>query len=111
MVGSLILSANTKTLAGDREWATVGKVLTGVAALHVVDRIVNPPQPVVVYQQPVIVQHPTSVIVPHQTIVIQSSPVVYSTVPVYYQTSPTVVYSPICPPHYYHRRYHPGLFR
>lgn len=92
--------ALTNVNAGDREWATVGKVLTGVAAVQIIDRIVNPPQPVVVYQQPVIVQQP-------QVVYVQSTPVVYSAVPIYYQTAPTIVYGPICPPHYYHRTYHP----
>lgn len=105
-VGLISVTTSVKTFAGDREWATVGKVLTGVAAVHVIDRIVNPPQPVVVYHQPVIVQHPTTVIVP-QPVVIQPAPVVYVSSPVYYQTAPVVVYGPICPPHYHYRTYRP----
>jgi hypothetical protein len=56
-LGLAAFVALTNVKAGDREWATVGKVLTGVAALHVVERIVCPPQPQVVYvSQPVVVQ-------------------------------------------------------
>jgi len=72
-LGATLLASNMSAYAGDREWATVGKVLTGVAAIQVIDRIVNPPQTVVVYQQPVVVQ---------------SAPVVYQTAPVVYVPAP-----------------------
>ena len=39
----------SQTFAGDREWATVGKVLTGVAVIHVIDRIVNPQHKLYMY--------------------------------------------------------------
>lgn len=106
LVGAVLTSTTVKTFAGDREWATVGKVLTGVAAVHVIDRIINPPPQVVYVQQPVVVQPATVVATP---VVVQQPQVVYiqPTPVVYYQTAPTVVYAPICPPHYYHRTYHP----
>lgn len=106
LVTSLLVTSTVKTYAGDREWATVGKVLTGVVAIQVIDRIVNPPQQVVYVQQPVVVQQVPVVTTP---VVVQQPQVVYvqPTPVVYYQTAPTVVYSPICPPHYYHRTYHP----
>jgi len=77
-------------MAGDREWATVGKVLTGVAAVSVVHRIVEPPSQVVVYSQPVIVQ--TQPVITQQVIVQQA--------PVYYQT-PVIIYQPV----YYRRSF------
>jgi len=65
-LGLAAFVALTNVKAGDREWATVGKVLTGVAALHVVERIVCPPQPQVVYvPQPVYYYQPAPVVVVH----------------------------------------------
>ena len=103
LLGATLLASNMSAYAGDREWATVGKVLTGVAAIQVIDRIVNPPQTVVVYQQPVVVQ---SAPVVYQTapVVVQSSPVVYVQPTVYY-ASPVVVYGAWGHPHY-HRHFH-----
>ena len=88
-LAALVALTNVKVNAGDREWATVGKVLTGVAALHVVERIICPPQPQVVYV--------------HQPVVVQSAPVVhYVPAPqVVYVPSPQVVYVP--QPVYYHQ--------
>ena len=88
-LAALVALTNVKVNAGDREWATVGKLLTGVAALHVVERIICPPQPQVVYV--------------HQPVVVQSAPVVhYVPAPqVVYVPSPQVVYVP--QPVYYHQ--------
>ena len=94
-LGLAALVALTNVKAGDREWATVGKVLTGVAALHVVERIICPPQPQVVYvHQPVVVQSaPVVQYVPApQVVYVQSPQVVYVSQPVYYhQPAPVVV--------------------
>jgi hypothetical protein len=102
-LAALVALTNVKVNAGDREWATVGKVLTGVAALHVVERIICPPQPQVVYvHQPVVVQSapvvhyvpaPQVVYVPSpQVVYVQSPQVVYVPQPVYYhQPAPVVV--------------------
>ena len=94
-LAALVALTNVKVNAGDREWATVGKVLTGVAALHVVERIICPPQPQVVYvHQPVVVQSaPVVHYVPAPQVVYVPSPqVVYVPQPVYYhQPSPVVV--------------------
>lgn len=99
---SVLLAALTLTssaFAGDREWATVGKVLTGVAAVTVIDRIVNPPQPVVVYAQPVVVYQP---VVTPAPVVVASPPTV-----VYVQPSPVIYYQPapvfFYHPHHFHR--------
>ena len=94
-LAALVALTNVKVNAGDREWATVGKVLTGVAALHVVERIICPPQPQVVYvHQPVVVQSaPVVQYVPAPQVVYVPAPqVVYVQQPVYYyQPSPVVV--------------------
>jgi hypothetical protein len=90
-LAALVALTNVKVNAGDREWATVGKVLTGVAALHVVERIICPPQPQVVYV--------------HQPVVVQSAPVVhYVPAPqVVYVQSPQVVYVQSPQVVYYHQ--------
>jgi hypothetical protein len=100
-LAALVALTNVKVNAGDREWATVGKVLTGVAALHVVERIICPPQPQVVYvHQPVIVQPATvvqyvpapQVVYVQQPVYVQSPQVIYVSQPVYYyQPAPVVV--------------------
>lgn len=100
-LAALVALTNVKVNAGDREWATVGKVLTGVAALHVVERIVCPPQPRIIYvNQPVVVQSaPVVQYVPapqvvyvQQPVYVQSPQVVYVQQPVYYyQPAPVVV--------------------
>lgn len=107
---SVLLAALTLTssaFAGDREWATVGKVLTGVAAVTVIDRIVNPPQPVVVYAQPVVVYQPAVIASP---VVIASPPTVVYVQPapvIYYQPAPVIYYQPapvfFNHPHHFHR--------
>jgi hypothetical protein len=109
------LTLTSSAFAGDREWATVGKVLTGVAAIRVIDRIVTPPQPVVVYAQPVVVYQPVvtpvAVVVasPPTVVYVQPAPVVYyQPAPViYYQPSPVIYYQPspvfFNHPHHFHR--------
>lgn len=95
-IAALGATLTSQTIAGDREWATVGKVLTGVAAIHVIDRVLNPPTQVVYVQpQPVVYAQP---------VVVQPQPVVY--------VQPQVVYvqpSYYCPPPaivYYHGYHH-----
>ena len=83
--------------AGQGEWATVGKILTAVAAVSILSRALEPvpvyhaapvyyvPQPVapVVYQQPVV----------YSQVVVAPAPVYYAPAPVYYAPAP-VVYMP-----------------
>ena len=101
-IAALGATLTTQTFAGDREWATVGKVLTGVAVIHVIDRIVNPPTQVVYVQpQPVVYAQP---------VVVQSAPVVYyQPAPVVYvQPQPVVVVHGTWgrPVHHYHHHHH-----
>ena len=116
--------------AGDREWSTAGKVLTGVAAASIIARAFEPrpvyyvpPPTTVVYQQPVayttyttapavVTSQPVATIpnapvvqyapaVPQQQVVVQSAPtVVYTQPAVVYAPSP-VVYAPAPYPYYY----------
>jgi hypothetical protein len=101
-IAALGATLTTQTFAGDREWATVGKVLTGVAVIHVIDRIVNPPTQVVYVQpQPVVYAQP---------VVVQPAPVVYyQPAPVVYvQPQPVVVVHGSWgrPVHHYHHHHH-----
>ena len=96
--------------AADREWAVAGKVLTGVAAIAVIDRIVNPPQPVVVYQQPVVVYQQPVVV---QPVVVQPAPtVVYVGAPqvVYVQPAPVVYYYSQPAVVVYPNHFHPVMY-
>lgn len=99
-IAALSATLTSQTFAGDREWATVGKVLTGVAVIHVIDRIVNPPTQVVyVHPQPVVYAQP---------VVVQPAPVVY------YQPAPVVYVQPAVvvhgswgrPVYHYHHHHH-----
>ena len=87
--------------AGDREWATAGKVLTGLVAAHVVARAFEPapvyatsyvaPPPVYVQSAPTVVyQQPVA-----QPQVVYQQPVYVQPAPVYYvQPAPVVVAAP-----------------
>jgi len=90
-IASLGATLTSQTFAGDREWATVGKVLTGVAAIHVIDRVLNPPTQVVYVQpQPVVYSQPV-VVQPQPVVYVQPQPVVYVQ-PSYYCPPPAIVY-------------------
>ena len=89
-IAALSATLVSQTFAGDREWATVGKVLTGVAVIHVIDRIVNPPTQVVYVQpQPVVYAQPVVYVQPQPVVYVQ--PVVYAQPVVYVQPQPVVV--------------------
>lgn len=99
-ITALSATLASQTFAGDREWATVGKVLTGVAVIHVIDRIVNPPTQVVYVQpQPVVYTQPV-VVQPSNVIYYQPAPVVYV------QPAVVVYGSWGRPVHHYHRHHH-----
>ena len=99
-ITALSATLASQTFAGDREWATVGKVLTGVAVIHVIDRIVNPPTQVVYVQpQPVVYAQPV-VVHPQPVVYYQPAPVVY------YQPQPVVVYGGWGRPVYHYHHHH-----
>ena len=90
-IAALGATLTSQTFAGDREWATLGKVLTGVAAIHVIDRVLNPPTQVVYVQpQPVVYSQPV-VVQPQPVVYVQPQPVVYVQ-PSYYCPPPAIVY-------------------
>jgi hypothetical protein len=85
---SAVAAASVQTAsAGDREWATVGKVLTGIAAVHVLSHALHPPPFYagdVVYARP-----PVYAIAPTPRVPV--APIV-APAPVYFQPAPLVVY-------------------
>lgn len=103
LTSAAVLNIGTQSVsAGDREWATAGKILTGLVIGGAVARAV---EPVPVYQAPPVVYAPAPVYVAPQVTyapVVAPAPVVASA-PVYVQPAPApvVVYSP--PPVYYVR--------
>ena len=107
-IGGLLVAGVQNSHAGDREWATAGKVLTGVVAGAIIAKSFEPqpvytyssativapaqvvyqPAPQVVYQPaPVVVQQPAPVVVQPAPVVVQQAPQV-----VYAQPAPQVVY-------------------
>lgn len=107
LIAILVLTSLVTVQSYANGWATAGKVLTGVGAVLVLDRIINPPQPTVVYQPPVVVQQPPVIV--QQPVVVQPQPVVYvQPTPVVYYNTPTVIIYPGCPtPVYrYHHHHH-----
>jgi len=80
--------------AGDREWSTAGKVLTGVFAAGVIAEAFRPhcPPPVVYAHAPVVYAH-APVVYAHAPVVYAHAPVVYAPAPVVYAPAP-VVYAP-----------------
>lgn len=81
--------------AGDKEWATVGKILTGVAAAHVIAHAIQPapvytvaPAPVIVAARPAPVYYayasPAPVVVYQQPVCVAPAPVVIVPRPYYY---------------------------
>ena len=106
-IAALSATLVSQTFAGDREWATVGKVLTGVAVIHVIDRIVNPPTQVVYVQpQPVVYAQPVVYVQPQPVVYVQ--PVVYAQTVVYAHPQPVVVVYGGWgrPVHHYHHHHH-----
>ncbi len=110
---AVTMANNPRAAAGDREWATAGKVLTGVVAGTVLLRALEPrpvvattyvyPAPTVVAAAPVVVQPSRTVVQtvpppPPGTVYVQPAPVYYAApAPVYVQSVP--VYAP--PPRVY----------
>lgn len=97
-----ILGASSPAVsAGDREWATAGKILTGVVAGSVLVRAFEPapvyyhPAPVYVHPAPVYVQAPPPPTVVYSTpVYVQPAPVYVTPAPVYVQPAPVYVAPP-----------------
>ena len=113
--------------AGDKEWATAGKVMAGVGAGLLIAKALEPrpvvyetptvyqsapapvvyqpaPTPVVYQPAPVVVQSQPSVVYapPAQTVVVQQPAVVYQPAPtVIYRPAPVVYAAPVVAPRYF----------
>ena len=107
LTATAVLSlATQKASAGDREWATTGKILTGLVIGGSVARALQPPPvyaaPVVVYAQPqpvVYAPAPAHVVVSPAPVYVQPAPapvIVYSApAPIYYvRPAPVCYYGP-----------------
>lgn len=85
---SAVAVASVQTAsAGNREWATVGKVLTGVAAVHALSHAFHPPA--VYVSAPVYAPAPVYTVAPAP--VVPVAPMV-AAAPVYVPPAPVVVY-------------------
>lgn len=98
-LAALIAVSSVKVRADERGWATAGKILTGVSAVLILDKVLTPRQTVVV-QQPVVYSPP--VVVQQPQVIVQPQPVVQSVVyiqptPVVQCSTPTVIIYPGCP--------------
>lgn len=104
--GLLVASAQ-QSHAGDREWATAGKVLTGVIVGAVIAKSFEPvhthapvvthaPPPVVYCPAPVVVQprvvYTQPVCVQPAPVVVHPAPVIVRPAPVYYAPAPVISY-------------------
>lgn len=105
-VCGLLIAGIQQSKAGDREWATAGKILTGVIAGTVIARAIDTPPPTYTYTttevvapapvvvQPVVVQQPAQVVVQPAPVVVYSQP---APVVVYARPAPVVVVRPAIP--------------
>ncbi|MBM3837985.1 MAG: hypothetical protein FJ398_08465 [Verrucomicrobia bacterium] len=104
--------------AGDKEWATAGKVLTGLVAGAVIAKSFEPvpvyhapayyAAPVVQAPPPVVVQHAPVVVYP-QPVYVQPRLVYVRPAPVYVAPRPVVSFSFGFGPHHHHHG--PPVFR
>jgi hypothetical protein len=114
-VGGLLLAGAQQSHAGDREWATAGKVLTGVIAGAVIAKSFEPapvytqttvvthaPAPVVYQPAPTVVYQSAPVVVQPRVVYVQPAPVVYHPAPVIVHRAPVVhhVHAPVVTHHY-----------
>lgn len=126
---ALALTAATapRAQAGDKEWATAGKILTGVFAGSVLTRALDNHHvhthhtttvytspaaystPVYVQQAPVVYQ-PAPVVVQAAPVYVQPAPVYYQPAPVYYQPAPQVIYHHAPPVVTYHHTHHRSYY-
>ena len=83
---ALLAGGIQRASAGDCEWATAGKILTGVVAGAVIASAIQP-APVYSYQ-------PATWYVPPPPVCLQPAPVVVYSAPVFVRSAPVVVFGP-----------------
>jgi hypothetical protein len=114
-----VLGMSPSVSAGDKEWATAGKVLTGLVAGAVIAKSLEPvavyhapvhyAAPVVQAPPPMVVQ-PAPVLVYPQPVYVQPSVVYVRPAPVYVAPRPVVSFSFGFGRHHHHR-HEPPVFR
>ena len=107
---ALLAGGIQRASAGDREWATAGKILTGVVAGAVIASAIEP--------APVYAHQPAAWYVPPPPVYVQPAPVVVYSAPVFVRPAPVVVFAPPRAvvsfgfgPRYHHRAHHRGHHR
>jgi len=83
---ALLAGGAQRASAGDREWATAGKILTGVVAGAVIASAIEP--------APVYTHQPAAWYVPPPLVYVHPAPVVVYSAPVCVRTAPVVVFAP-----------------
>ena len=83
---ALLAGGTQRATAGDREWATAGKILTGVVAGAVIASAIAP-APVCAYQS-------ATWYAPPPPVYVQPAPVVVYSAPVCVRPAPVVVFGP-----------------
>jgi hypothetical protein len=118
MAATLLFASAPSAVAGDREWATAGKILTGVTAGLLLSKAFEPapvvyhPAPVVYVSRPVIVAPPRPIVVAAPRPVVVAPPVRIVGHPVRVAGSPVYVSRPVVHvPHRPHVRLHVGAGR
>jgi len=102
---ALLAGGSQRAVAGDREWATAGKILTGVVAGAVIASAIEP-APAYTYQS-------ATWYAPPPPVYVQPAPVVVYSAPVCVRPAPVIVFAPARPVvsfsigrGYHHRSYH-----
>src|SRR6059036_1980371 len=102
---ALLAGGTQRATAGDREWATAGKILTGVVAGAVIASAIEP-APVYTYQSATWYAPPPPVYVQPAPVVVYSAPVCVRPAPVVVFAQPRPVVSFSIGRGYHHRSHH-----
>ena len=102
---ALLAGGMQRAAGGDREWATAGKILTGVVAGAVIASAIEP-APVYTYQTATWYAPPPRVYVQHAPVVVYSAPVCVRPTPVVLFAPPRPVVSFSIGRGYHHRSHH-----
>ena len=118
---AIIAASHQSAYAGDREWATAGKVLTGVVAGAVLLKAFEPapvyyqsttyysPPVVQVVAPPAVYIQPARVVMSPPPVLVQPAPIYVPAVPVYVAPRPTVSFHFGFGGHHHHHA--PPVFR